>query len=284
MPQLCLFQECQQALIESNINQKPKRVLAIFHNYLLGRINIESEKSPLSITAGFPDTLDWVTPKNLTRRKLSQPIGRAALIHAVCHIEFNAINLALDAICRFSGMPQKYYVDWLKVAAEEAYHFNLLRQHLINNNYDYGYFPVHNGLWKMAEDTAYDPMVRMACVPRLLEARGLDVAPMMAEKLKNNGDSIAAGLLGIIFHDEIEHVKVGNHWYHYLCKQRGIEPLEMFRKLVHKHAPEFLRGPYNTKARLEAGFQIEEMDFLQSEDKKLRAIVAKERAQNKITN
>lgn len=272
MSQLCLFQECQIALESKSIEQKPQLVLATFQEYLLGNICVHVEQVSLNITAGFPNTLDWVTPKNLTHRKLSQPIGRAALLHSVCHIEFNAINLALDAICRFSGMPEKYYVDWLKVAAEEAYHFNLLRQHLISNQYDYGDFPVHNGLWKMAEDTAYDPMVRMACVPRLLEARGLDVAPIMAEKLRSNGDSIAAGLLGIIFQDEIEHVKVGNHWYHYLCQQRGIEPFEMFRQLVLKHAPEFLRGPYNTMARLEAGFQIAEMDFLKSKDKNLQTV------------
>jgi len=267
MSQICLFQECQIALESKSIEQKPQLVLDIFQKYLSGRISIQVEKKHCDISAGFPSHLDWVPPRNLKHRKLSLPVGRAALIHSVCHIEFNAINLALDAICRFSGMPKEYYVDWLKIAAEEAYHFNLLRQHLKNNHYNYGDFPVHNGLWKMAEDTAYDPLVRMACVPRLLEARGLDVAPIMAEKLKSNGDNIAAGLLGIIFQDEIEHVKVGNRWYHYLCQQRGIEPLKMFRQLVHKHAPEFLRGPYNTMARLEAGFQIEEMNFLQSKDK-----------------
>tara|TARA_R110002110_G_scaffold166602_2_gene367310 strand:- start:66282 stop:67115 length:834 start_codon:yes stop_codon:yes gene_type:complete len=264
----CLFQKCQKALESNSIEQKPKLVLAIYQEYLFGNIVIRPKHSQLKIKAGFPPDLDWVAPSQLKHRKLTQPIGRAALIHAVCHIEFNAINLALDAICRFSGLPEKYYVDWLKVAAEEAYHFSLLRQHLINNQYDYGYFPVHNGLWKMAEETAYDPMVRMACVPRLLEARGLDVAPLMAKKLKQNNDEIGAGLLGIIFQDEIEHVRVGNRWYAYFCALRDIPPLETFRTLVQKHAPEFLRGPYNAMARLEAGFRVDEMKFLEEEDAK----------------
>lgn len=256
-----LFEQCLSALYSTSQLDKPNQVLVAFQQYLEGE-ELLPQPAILGQDVGFPKDLNWVSPKDLPRRKLSQAIGRAGLLHAICHIEFNAINLALDAICRFPEMPLQYYEDWLKVAAEESYHFQLLQSHLVNLGYKYGSFPVHDGLWQMAKDTAYDPLVRMACVPRLLEARGLDVAPQMAANLQKQGDAIGAGILGIIFQDEIEHVHVGNRWYHYLCKQRQIDPLKTFTQCVAKHAPEFIRGPLNESARLKAGFLQNEMDFL----------------------
>lgn len=261
MSSISLFHECQKALACKDIEEKPQRVLKAFKAFLNGKL-FERPDTIANDSVGFPDQLEWVAPKALARRKTSQAKGRVALMHAIGHIEFNAINLALDAICRFPGLPQTFYCDWFKVAAEESYHFQLIDQYLRNHGYGYGDFPVHNGLWQMAQDTAYDPMVRMACVPRLLEARGLDVAPTMALKLQQQGDVVAAEILNIIFQDEIEHVRVGNRWYHYFCQKRGIDPLETFKQCVAQHAADFLRGPYNTNARQAAGFLKAELAVL----------------------
>ena len=171
--------------------------------------------------------------------------GLAALLHAVTHIEFNAINLALDAIWRFGGMPRDYYLDWLKVAAEEAHHFSLLRAHLQGMGYDYGDFPAHTGLWDMCEKTEGDVLARMALVPRTLEARGLDATPPMQAKLRRVGspDALrAVAILDIILRDEIGHVAIGNHWYRHLCDERGLEPVATYAVLAKQYgAPRFER-------------------------------------------
>ena len=191
--------------------------------------------------------------------------GLAALLHAVTHIEFNAINLALDAIWRFGGMPHAYYLDWLTVAAEEAHHFSILRAHLQSMGYDYGDFSAHTGLWDMTEKTKSDVLARMALVPRTLEARGLDATPPMQAKLRKvaTPDALrAVEILDIILRDEIGHVAIGNHWYRHLCTQRGLDPVAHYGVLARQYDAPRVKGPLNLDARRKAGFENAELALL----------------------
>ena len=188
--------------------------------------------------------------------------GRAALIHAICHIEFNAINLALDAVWRFPGLPEAYYLDWLKVAAEEALHFTLLRDHLRTLRHDYGDFDARDGLWQMAEATAGDIVARMALVPRTLEARGLDATPPIQAKLRKAGDLAAVAILDTILRDEIGHVAIGNRWYRWLCERDEFDAENAYPQLVARYAAPRLRGPFNLGARRAAGFSAAELEAL----------------------
>ena len=190
-------------------------------------------------------------------------LGMIKNIHAICHIEFNAINLALDAVYRFQEMPLQYYLDWLKVANEEATHFSLLSDYLQELGYQYGDFDAHNGLWQMTVDTDYDVLSRMALVPRVLEARGLDVTPSIRAKFKNSNFNKMVEILDIIYRDEIGHVKIGNHWYHYLCSERKLDSILKFDSLIRKHIGSNLRGPFNTEARLLSDFSQAEINYLE---------------------
>ncbi|GGP27475.1 ferritin-like domain-containing protein [Silvimonas amylolytica] len=210
---------------------------------------------------GRPEKPLLVMPRDVPKRGLGTPEGRAALLHALAHIEFNAVNLALDAIYRFRDMPQAYYADWLKVAQEEAYHFTLLREYLQELGFDYGDFPAHNGLWEMALRTDHDVLIRMALVPRVLEARGLDVTPGIQARLKEVGDRRAIDILAIILRDEIGHVEVGNRWYRWCCAQRGLDPVRHFIALYREYVTPF-GGPMNRAARIAAGFTEEELELL----------------------
>jgi len=211
---------------------------------------------------GRPSLPKLVPPKDLEKRSMRTLEGRAALVHALAHIEFNAINLALDAIWRFTGMPADYYKDWLKVAAEEAYHFSLLRAHLQSLGFEYGSFNAHNSLWEMVERTKGEVLARMALVPRTLEARGLDASPPLRNKLAQAGDKKAAEILDIILRDEIGHVAIGNRWFNWLCEQRKLEPITTFEKLcVDYNAPK-LKPPFNLEARRSAGFSEGELALL----------------------
>jgi uncharacterized ferritin-like protein (DUF455 family) len=203
---------------------------------------------------GRPARPELVPPLAVQRRSMRSEQGRAALLHALAHNEFNAINLALDAIWRYPGMPVNYYADWLQVAAEEAHHFSLLAAHLQAQGYAYGDFSAHNSLWDMAEKTSGDLLARMALVPRTLEARGLDASPPIRAKLAQAGDMAAAGILDIILRDEIGHVAIGNRWYGWLCRQRGLEPVATYAALAKRYKAPPLRGPFNMEARRAAGF------------------------------
>lgn len=205
-----------------------------------------------------------VSPHAVPRRRPDTPKGRAALVHALAHIEFNAINLALDAAHRFSGMPVQYYDDWLRVADEESLHFSLLADHLETLGHVYGDFPAHNGLWDMAIKTAHDPLVRMALVPRVLEARGLDATPLIVAKLRTANDARLIDILAIIERDEIGHVAIGNRWYGWLCSQRGLDPAATFRRLLAEYDAPPLRPPFNLEARRRAGFGEDELAWLAS--------------------
>jgi uncharacterized ferritin-like protein (DUF455 family) len=209
--------------------------------------------------AGRPARPELLPPQSMPRRQLNGRENHAALIHALAHIEFNAINLALDAVQRFTAMPPAFHGDWLQVAAEEAYHYTLLRDHLGAQGKAYGDFPAHDGLWEMALKTAHDPLARMALVPRLLEARGLDVTPDIQRKLRGYGDPAGAGILDIILRDEIGHVAAGDRWFRQLCAERGLEAEAAFRQLLATPGVPRPRPPYNTAARLAAGFSAEEL-------------------------
>ena len=185
------------------------------------------------------------------------------MIHAIAHIEFNAINLAWDAVYRFRRLPGQFYDDWVRVADEEAYHFQLVRGHLATLGYDYGDFDAHDGLWEMARKTAHDPMVRMALVPRVLEARGLDVTPGIMARLARHGDHAAVAVLEIILREEVGHVEIGSRWFRYLCDHRGLHPQETFRHLFDRYMTGRRKGPLHRQARLRAGFSEEELDYLE---------------------
>jgi uncharacterized ferritin-like protein (DUF455 family) len=211
---------------------------------------------------GRPDKPVLMAHLNVPKRSPYTPDGLAALVHAVCHIEFNAINLALDAAWRFDGMPRQYYLDWVRVAAEEAHHFSLLWAQLQAMGCDYGHYPAHTGLWDMTEKTKRNITARMALVPRTLEARGLDATPPMQAKLRKVGSADAlkvVDILDVILRDEVGHVAIGNHWYRWLCEQGGIEPVAHFKVLMQQYDAPQLRPPFNEAARREAGFSDAEM-------------------------
>lgn len=211
---------------------------------------------------GRPKKPELVPPLAVKRRAMNTVEGRAALLHALAHIEFNAINLALDAVWRFNGMPNAYYHDWMQVAKEEAYHYSLLVQHLQQFGYEYGAFSAHNSLWELAERTQSDVLARMALVPRTMEARGLDACPALRAKLAQAGDMGAAAILDVILRDEIGHVGIGNTWFAYLCEQRQCEPINTYAELALQYRAPQMRGPFNMDARKAAGFTQEELDIL----------------------
>lgn len=238
---------------------------ALYQHWQQGGMMISAVEFEVPDLPGQPDKPELVAPRDLPRRRNSAETGVATLIHAVNHIEFNAINLALDAIARFSGLPDDYYADWAKVAFEESQHFTLLREHLITLGYDYGSFPAHNGMWEMALKTHHDPLIRMALVPRVLEARGLDVTPKMMDKLRGTGDLRAVEILAIILQEEIGHVAIGTRWFNYLCEQRGVDSLATFKDLLDNYFDGELRGPFHTQARKQAGFTDAEMALLEGQ-------------------
>lgn len=215
---------------------------------------------------GRPARPELVEPRGLERRSMSTPLGRTVLLHALAHIEFNAINLALDAVWRFPRLPEAFYADWLKVAAEEARHFSLLRERLADYGHAYGDFPAHNGLWEMCERTRDDVLARMALVPRVLEARGLDASPPIRARLKQAGDDASAAILDVILRDEVGHVRIGNHWFRHLCGERGLDPHAAWRELADRYRAPRLRGPFNLDARRSAGFDDAELDALAAQD------------------
>jgi uncharacterized ferritin-like protein (DUF455 family) len=213
---------------------------------------------------GRPEQPELVPPFQVRQRSIQTVQGRAALIHALAHIEFNAINLALDVIWRYPGLPEAFYREWLGVAAEEAKHFLLLAAHLQTLNMRYGDLPAHNGLWEMAARTKADLLARIALVPRTLEARGLDASLPIRNKLLEAGDHAGAAILDIILRDEIGHVAIGNRWYRWLCAQRGLEPVKTFASLALAYQAPVLRPPFNFEARLAAGFDPAELQALQN--------------------
>ncbi|MEN8220486.1 MAG: ferritin-like domain-containing protein [Pseudomonadota bacterium] len=230
-----------------------------------GQLNLNASSPPAPIlTPGLPPSLRLVSPQKVPRRTLSTPTGQAALLHALAHIEFNAINLAWDAVYRFRDLPKAFYNDWVTVADEEATHFVLLHEQLQKLGYVYGDLSAHNGLWEMAVKTAHDVLVRMALVPRLLEARGLDATPPIIAKLQAQNLQHLVETLRIILRDEIGHVAIGSRWFAHCCAERGLVPETTFRNLVAQYFTGRLKAPFNTEARLAAGFSEAELKNLEA--------------------
>lgn len=213
---------------------------------------------------GRPQRPALVPPRELARRGLGSESGRAALLHALAHIEFNAVNLAVDAVYRFPGMPKSFYRDWARVGADEARHFSMLRQLLRDRGYDYGDFPAHDGLWETAVKTDHDLLVRMALVPRVLEARGIDVTPGLMKSLEGVGAHDAVNALDVIYHDEIEHVAIGNRWFHCACGWANREPRGTFNALIREYMRGRIKGPFDREGRRHAGFTEEELDDIEA--------------------
>ena len=255
-----------QLLVECDPRTKAESSMALRRLWDAQQLPLESavQLSSNAAIPGRPSHPVLVAPRELERRPMNTVGGRAALVHALTHIEFNAINLALDAIWRFPNMPREYYADWLQVAAEEALHFTLLNTHLQTLGYVYGDFNAHNSLWEMAEKTRDDVLARMALVPRTLEARGLDATPAVRAKLAQAGDEPAAAILDIILRDEVGHVAIGNRWFGWLCQQQGAEPLSTYRELARLHKAPVPKGPFNLEARSAAGFTEQELHALTS--------------------
>lgn len=263
MAQENLFSMAERCLLAADPDEKVSLSKQTACAWRAGRLTLVPVWPAQAVSEpGRPEQPHLVHPRELPRRSLHTESGQIVLIHALTHIEFNAVNLAWDAVYRFRGLPREYYADWLKVAAEEAYHFTLLRTRLREFGYDYGAFPAHDGLWDMARRTAHDVLVRMALVPRVLEARGLDVTPGMIKKLRKAKDHKTASILEIILRDELGHVAIGSHWFKAFCQARGADPEAMFRTLLDRYFRGRLRGPFDYQNRLQAGFSQAELDAL----------------------
>ena len=260
-----IFERTAECLAICSPEEKCSAVTDLWAAVERGHFEFDPHTPVVSIgAAGRPAKPVLVEPAKVRRRRPGSEQGRAALVHAVTHIEFNAINLALDAVYRFRDMPRQYYLDWMSVAADEVRHFQLLAARLQSMGFSYGDFPAHNGLWEMAQYTADDCLKRMALVPRVLEARGLDVTPGMITRLEAVGDNETAGILKIILEEEVRHVEIGSHWFRLCCDQRGLEPESTFLDLLKEHFKGSLRGPFNIPARIKAGFTQREMDAISS--------------------
>lgn len=257
-----LYESAYNCLMQQLFEEKQACIKSLCKNWQESKLNRDDTELARIEVPGRPQKPELISQLKLKQRKLGSELGRATLIHAIAHIEFNAINLALDAVYRFRDMPNEYYTDWLQVASEEAYHFSLLEKRLQNMGYEYGDMPAHNGLWEMVLKTDHDVLIRMAMVPRVLEARGLDVTPGMMQRLEKVGDLETVELLKIILRDEIGHVAIGSRWYKYCCELQELEPEAKFRELLTEYMGGGLRGPFYTEARLQAGFSQQEMDDL----------------------
>jgi len=263
-----VFKTAWEILNTSDPDVKVSKSFQAFEEFSKLKDFSQAESFELPVGAlpvpGRPDKPELLQPRELPRRGIGSIEGQATLLHAICHIEFNAINLAWDAVYRFRGMPDQYYLDWMTVAKEEAYHFSLIRDYLVELGFAYGDFPAHNGLWEMAVDTDHDVLIRMALVPRVLEARGLDVTPGIMKRFESVNNKRANEILTIIQRDEIGHVEIGSHWFRYCCEQRNLDHDETFRDLLNQYLKSGLKKPINHDARLKAGFTQNELDYFES--------------------
>jgi uncharacterized ferritin-like protein (DUF455 family) len=259
-----LHEAAHDALMVCDPAHKCARVAALAAGVEAGALRAGLGDAPRPIgEPGRPVRPELVAPETVPDRRLSASDGHAALLHAIAHIEFNAINLALDCAYRFRDLPEDFYSGWVRVAAEEALHFRLVCERLAAQGAAYGDFPAHNGLWEMTVKTAHDPLTRMALVPRVLEARGLDATPPIMKKLRRIGDAATLEVLDIILRDEIGHVALGDRWFRYFCVQRGLDPEPCYLALMEEFDAPWPRAPLNRPARAQAGFSPEELDRLE---------------------
>lgn len=267
-----LFRRTFAALTVTEVEAKLAAVRSLYADFCADRdaglLHVVDDHEPVVALprAGQPERPVLVPPEQVPFRAVGSKEGKAALLHAVAHIEFSAINLALDAVYRFRGLPAEYYEGWLKVAWEEVDHFERIRACLHRDGFDYGDFPAHNGLWQLAVKTADDPLARMALIPRLMEARGLDVTPPIIGKFRSVGDKQAVAALDVILREEVGHVALGDHWFRQLCAERGLEAEATYRALLadERYGAPRVKGPFNRKARLEAGFGETELQALET--------------------
>ncbi len=246
-------------LLAQNAVQKAELTLALSLDLPIDTLAIVSDPGGIP---GRPAKPELMAHTSLKSKPLTTPEGRALLLHAIAHIELNAIDLALDVVWRFAGMPEDFYRDWVRIAKEEAKHFLLIQQHLVGMGFDYGHFPAHNSLWEMAERTRADIVARIGLVPRTMEARGLDASPGVKNKLISAGDHAAGRIMDIILEEEIGHVAAGNRWYRYVCETKGLDPISTYRQLIQQYDAPKLKSPYNLQARRLAGFEEEELSYL----------------------
>ncbi|MDM8560958.1 ferritin-like domain-containing protein [Candidatus Parabeggiatoa sp. HSG14] len=259
-----LFDAAYRCIMETDLTEKVQLTQTTVQAWQAGELSLNTTNPAEPILMpGLPPNLCLVPPREVPRRSIATPTGQAALLHALTHIEFNAINLAWDAVYRFRDLPKAFYDDWVKVADEEAMHFVLLHEQLQQLGYKYGDLTAHNGLWEMAVKTQDDVLMRMALIPRLLEARGLDAVPPIIAKAKAQGLSLMIENLQIILRDEIGHVKIGSHWFFHCCAERGLNPETTFQNLVTQHFTSQIKGPFNIEARLAAGFSEQELQNLE---------------------
>lgn len=211
--------------------------------------------NPMPDQPAWPDQPELLSPAKMPRRrKAGSERGRLAMLHALTHIEFVAIDLAADIIGRFGALfPPEFCDDWVGVLADEAMHFAVMNRRLKSLGSHYGALPAHAGLWESAANTSDDALERLAIVPMVLEARGLDVTPSTVERFRNAGDEPSARILNRIYHDEIRHVSAGTRWFQYLCDKRRISPVESWQNIVKLRFRGELRPPFNDSARRDAG-------------------------------
>jgi len=258
------YRQVEAAILQPDAAIKCNLTRLLQQNWEQGNQERDADSAILPIDdPGRPAKPELVDPRQLERRSFASEAGRIRLLHAFAHIEFNAINIALDAVYRFRQMPRKFVSDWLLVATEEARHFQLLADELKRRGSYYGACRAHRGLWDMVCQTRGNTLHRMALVPRVMEARGLDVTPAMVAKFRQFDDAAAVEILEIIYRDEVGHVRIGNYWFHRLCEEQNLDAEVTFRKLVDFYMDGKLRGPFNREARIEAGFRVEELDALE---------------------
>lgn len=261
-----LFEFAEACLHQTPIDEKLALTHQAWHALISGELSLAPDQPVLPIDkVKFPERPELLPPRNMPRRKLTTVDGVIAFFHAIAHVEFVAIYLAWDMLYRFRGMPDQFYQDWLRVADEEAQHFELIRKHLQAMQVDYGDLPAHNGLWDHAKDTADDLLARLAMVPRCMEARGLDVTPAIIEKFKALGDEASVAILNRILTDEVGHVELGSYWFKFVCQQYGFEPEAKYQDLISQY---YLggkpKGPFNRELRKIAGFSNAELDWLEA--------------------
>jgi uncharacterized ferritin-like protein (DUF455 family) len=247
---------CVAAVAAADLDRKVAIVRAVHARWKDRTISLmRPGDPPIPDRPGRPAKPELVDPRKVARRSLHSLRGRIALIHALAHIELNAIDLALDIVARFAPErpPASFFDGWMQVAFDEAKHFSLLRARLRALGADYGDLPAHGGLWEAAHQTRNDLYARLAVVPLILEARGLDVTPSLIDKMTETGDSGTAAILEVIYTDEKKHVAIGAKWFRFYCARERTDPARRFRELVRANFRGDLKPPFNDRARAEAG-------------------------------
>jgi len=262
-----LFQEAEHCLKISDPQEKIAYGMEVVSDWNATNLEWDCSDSPRIINSpGHLDKPIIVPPNKLKKRGFGSQQQIASLLHALAHIEITAVNLAWDSICRYPGMPQEYYDDWINTAKDEGEHFLALRQQIKLLGYDYGDFPAHAELWNMAIQTADNLMHRMGIVHRVLEARALDVVPFAVQKFQTIKSGDTAKVLIRIANDEVNHVAAGTRWYRYCCEKEKVDPDKTFFKLIKQYLNSYPRGPFNESSRASAGFSKNEITLLKYYD------------------